>query len=540
MRHHLLALVALTLPVSLLAQQPVPRPKLVVGLVVDQMRPDYVARYRDRLSPKGGFLRLLADGFSCENTFIPYAPTVTACGHSCIYTGAVPAVSGITGNAWWDRTLNRSVYCTEDKSVKGVGGSNSSGQQSPRNMYVNTISDELRMATNFQGKVIGIALKDRGGILPAGHSANAAYWYDGSSGNWISSTYYMQELPGWVTGFNAVKYPDRYYENGWPLLYPAESYRQSTADDKKYEGAPFGNNVFPYDLKKYIGKDYSKINVTPMGNTMTTEFALTALRNEKLGADSITDLLAISYSSTDYIGHSFGPNSVESEDAFLRLDADLGRLFQALDAAVGKGQYTVFLSADHGVSHIPEFLRENNMPGGRLFIDVLVRRLNDSLRQRFGIDKAIVSSYNYQLHLNQPRIDSAGIDRKAMTEWILKELRKEESIMQAFPVEDLNRVPLPETIRTYLNNGYHPARNGQIQLLLQPGTIDAIGTTGTTHGLWNPYDSHIPLYWYGWGIRKGKSHRRVYMNDIAPTLSALLNIQMPNGSTGDVIAEVLK
>jgi predicted AlkP superfamily pyrophosphatase or phosphodiesterase len=521
------------------AQSSLQRPKLVVGIVVDQMRWDYLYRFYDRYDNNGGFKRMLNQGFTCENTFIPYAPTVTACGHSSIYTGTVPAINGITGNAWWDRSQMRTVYCTEDKTVNTVGSTSSNGKQSPRNLLTTTICDELRIATNYKSKVIGISLKDRGGILPAGHSANAAYWYDNTSGKWITSTYYTKELPQWVSRFNESKPVDGYYKNGWSLLYPADTYIQSTTDDKKYEGKPFGA-TFPYDLSSFAGKDYSKITTTPWGNTLTTEFAKNAVINEGLGSDNITDFLAVSYSSPDYIGHSFGPNSIESEDGFLRFDKELGEFFDFLDKKIGKGQYTVFLSADHGVAHIPEYMQENKLPGGRVFMGNVIKQLNKTLAENFKINDIIVSDDNYQLHLNHPALDSAKADKEDLIEWIVDYISAEPGIDRAFAVEDLNEIPLPDAIRKALNNGYYPPRNGDIQVILKPNYIEAWGNTGTTHGLWNPYDSHIPLLWYGWGIRQGKSNKEVYMTDIAPTIAALLHIQVPNGSVGKVITEALK
>jgi len=332
MQKLLTALFIATQSLSVQAQPGIERPKLVVGIVVDQMRWDYLYRYYDRYDANGGFKRMLNQGFTCENTLIPYTPSVTACGHSCIYSGAVPAISGITGNFWWDREQQRSVYCTEDQSVNTVGSNSTQGKQSPRNLLVTTVCDELRLATNFKSKVIGVAIKDRGGILTAGHSANAAYWYDNSVGNWITSSYYMNELPKWVNDFNKLKMVDNYYQKGWSLLYPASTYVNSTTDVKTYEAKTLGTNKFPYDsLKKYIGKDYGKISVTPMGNSLTAEFAKAALQGEQLGADAITDFLAISFSSPDYIGHSFGPTSIEAEDGFLRLDQELGAFLNFLD-----------------------------------------------------------------------------------------------------------------------------------------------------------------------------------------------------------------
>lgn len=526
-------------PVAGFAQQSVPRPKLVVGIVIDQMRWDYLYRYYDRYAPNGGFKRMLNQGYSCENTLIPYAPTVTACGHSTIYSGAVPAISGITGNAWWDNQQQKTVYCAEDKTVNTVGSKSTLGKMSPANMLVNTIGDELRLATNFNGKVVGVAIKDRGGILPAGHSANAAYWYDNTTGTWITSTYYMNDLPKWVNDFNDLKLVDKYYQQGWDLLKPAASYTQSTADEKQYEAKPFGN-TFPHVLNGFIGKDYGKIATTPWGNTLTAEFAKAAITHEQLGADAVTDMIAISFSSPDYIGHSFGPNSMEQEDGFIRLDKELGSLLDFLDAKVGKNQYTVFLSADHGVAHIPEYLNENKMPGGRLMMADLIKNLNKALSSQFGIANIVVSDDNYQIHLNHPAMDSAKTDAAKVKDWIVQYLKSQPAIARVFPLDELNTVPLPATIRSMLNNGYYPPRNGDIQMILKPGYVESWSNTGTTHGLWNPYDAHIPLLWYGWGIRAGKTNRETYMTDIAPTLAALLHIQMPNGSVGHVISEVIK
>lgn len=537
-----LGIIVLSGFMNFIQAQSLQRPKLVVGIVVDQMRWDYLYRYYDRYAANGGFKRMLNQGFACNNTLIPYTPTVTACGHASIYTGSVPAINGITGNFWWDNQEMRAVYCTEDKTVKTVGTNTALGMQSPRNMIVTTICDELRLATNFRSKVIGISLKDRGGIIPAGHSANAAYWYDNTVGEWISSTYYMTDLPAWVKTFNGQKNVDKYYQQGWDLLYAANTYTQSTTDDKKYEGKPLGSDAkgFPYDMKKFIGKSYGAILSTPMGNSFTAEFAKEAITKEQLGADAITDILAVSFSSPDYLGHSFGPNSIEAEDGMLRLDQELGLFLDFLDSKVGKDQYTVFLSADHGVNQVPEFLQENKLPSGRVFVGKVTEQLNSNLKEKYKIGNIVVSDDNYQLHFNHPVLDSAKIDKEELSKWICDYLTVEPGIARVFPLEELNEVPLPPRIREMLNNGYYPKRNGDIQLILHSHYMDAYGLTGTTHGLWNPYDAHIPLLWYGWGIKQGKTNRTTYMTDIAPTLAALLHIQEPSGNVGQVITEVLK
>jgi predicted AlkP superfamily pyrophosphatase or phosphodiesterase len=519
--------------------QPVQRPKLIVGIVVDQMRWDFLYRYKDRYAANGGFNRMLNGGFSCENTLIPYAPTVTACGHSSIYTGSVPAINGITGNGWWDNDLNRSVYCTEDAGVQTVGGPNSeAGQMSPKNLLVTTIGDELRLATNFKSKVIGIAIKDRGGILPAGHSANAAYWYNGSTGNWITSTYYMADLPSWVKNLNNQKLADKYLAQGWNTLYPINTYTQSSGDSKPYEAKSLGGG-FPYDLKANIGKNYGAVSSTPYGNTLTFDMAKEALKHEGLGEDAHTDILALSFSSPDYIGHSFGPNSIEQEDDFLRLDKELGEFFDLLDTKLGKGQYLAFLSADHGVAHVPGFLKENKIPAELIFSSRTVDTLNSILKQSFGREKLVLGIINYQVHLDHQQINNSKLDEQGIRAVVMNYLSKQPGISRVFETNKVMQTTLNSKIREMMVNGYYPRRSGDIQVILQPHNIEAYGTTGTTHGSWNPYDAHIPLLWYGWNIKPGKTNRETYMTDIAPTISALLKIQMPSGNVGHVIEELM-
>ncbi|MFN4006471.1 MAG: alkaline phosphatase PafA [Chitinophagaceae bacterium] len=549
----LLLLAAFSLFTSTLVAQPgkkktptpasnnsIERPKLVVGFVVDQMRWDFLYRYYDRYQPNGGFKRILSQGNSCENTFIPYTPTVTAAGHTCLYTGSVPAIHGITGNTWYDNLQQRNVYCSEDNTVIGVGSNNNNGKMSPRNMLTTTIADELRLATNFRNKVIGIALKDRGAILPAGHSANAAYWYDGTNGIFISSTYYMQQLPPWVQQFNQRSLVDSFYKTPWNTLYPIETYLQSAKDKQPYEALPFGKNLdqFPYDLSANIGKNYWNIASTPYGNTLTFEMAKSAVLHEQLGQSGFTDMLCVSLSSTDYIGHAFGPNSIETEDTYLRLDQELGAFLNFLDAQVGKGNYLFFLSADHGVAHVPGFLQANKLPGGIYDDTKAMKAMNDSLKAIFGIDQLIVSDYNYQITLNEQKLDSAHLKLEDVTSWIIKYLRKQPAIANAFAIDEMMKTPLNEKQKSMLANGYFPTRCGHIQVILKPGYVEG-KNTGTTHGIWNPYDSHIPLVWYGWGVKPGVTRRETHMTDAAATIATMLRIQMPNGCVGNTITEII-
>jgi len=517
-------------------------PKLVVGIVIDQMRWDYLYRYNPLFKATGGFKRMMNEGFSCENTQISYTPSVTACGHAGIYTGTVPAIHGITGNAWYDRQLKRAVYCTEDKSTNGVGTAGASdGQMSPRNMLTTTITDELRLASNFKSKVIGIAIKDRGAIIPAGHSANGAYWFDAKSGYFITSTYYRNELPTWVNDFNNRKLPDSLLKLGWNKSLKDEQYlAYSTVDEKPYEGTPFGKEQtkMPYTLKLVSG-GYGQLPSTPHGNTITAEMAKAAILAEGLGTDEVTDFLAVSFSSPDYIGHAFGPNSWEMVDDYVRLDEELGKLFDFLDAKVGKGKYTAFLSADHAVAHVPGFMKENKLPGGTMDDKKWVADLNPAIAAQFGVSNAIVSMYNYQVHLDHEKIDSLKADKRAIIQHIINYIRKQESVLSVFSTEDILTYPAPKLLREKLAEGFYWRRNGDIQFVLKSGYIDG-GATGTTHGLWYKYDAHIPLLFYGWGVKKGRTDRETYMKDIAPTIAALLHIQQPSGTIGNPIQEVLK
>ncbi len=527
--------------VSLHGQTTVQRPKLVVGIVVDQMRWDYLYRYYDRYAENGGFKRLLNQGFACDNTVIPYTPTVTACGHASIYTGSVPAIHGITGNGWWDRQLHQSIYCTQDASVKTIGSKTKLGQMSPKNLLSTTIGDELKLANNFKSKVIGIALKDRGAILPAGHSADAAYWYDNKTGDWISSGYYLKELPKWMKTFNKKKLADHYYKQGWNTMYPLDTYVQSTDEPKPYKSNSLGaGSHFPYDLKKYIGVSYNHISVTPHGNSFTLEMSKAALVAEQLGQDSITDLLAISFSSPDYIGHSFGPNSIEAEDGFLRLDKELGEFLDFLDEKTGKGQYLLFLTADHGAAQVPRFLKEHNVPAGHVNTQKMFDTLSLSLKAKFGTADLIINITNGQVVLDHQLMINLKLNKEEVIAWSIDLVLKLPGIATAFALDALEKITLIEPVKTRFVNGYFPARNGDIQLIYFPQWLEDFESGGTTHGVWNPYDSHIPLIWYGWHIGPGKSYREIQMTDIAPTLAHLLQVQMPSGNIGKPIAEIIK
>lgn len=520
--------------------QTVARPKLVVGMVVDQMRWDYLYRFYSRYG-QGGFKRLLHEGFSAENTLIPYTPTLTACGHSSIYTGSVPAINGIIGNNWFDPQLGRDVYCVEDKSVKTVGSTSKAGLMSPKNLLVTTVTDELRMATNFRSKVISVSLKDRGAILPGGHTSNGSYWYDGATGNFITSTHYMEQLPTWVSDFNAKKLPNKYFSEDWNTLYPIATYTESTADDKPYERLFKDEKTatFPHLFKQYANKNYSLTTSMPQGNTFTLEFAKTALNAEKLGQTGNTDFLAVSLSSTDYVGHQFGPNSIELEDTYLRLDKDLENFFNYLDKTIGKGNYLFFLTADHGVTHVPGFSKEHKLPAGGLATKKYKTELDSLILKEFKVKDAIFTLINNQLIFDTDAIKAANADYSKIKQFSIEYLVKQEGVLNAVDVKNLGNVSLPQDLKMKIMNGYNARRSGDVYIILDAGWYPTL-SPGTGHAAWNPYDSHIPNVFMGWGVKPGKTNKEYYMTDIAPTVSALLHIQQPSGAIGKVITELIK
>ena len=515
----------------------IPRPRLIVGIVIDQMRWDYLYRYSDRYT-EDGFKRLLREGYSCENTMIPYTPTYTAPGHSCIYTGSVPAIHGIIGNTWYSRSLGRIVYCVEDNSVRSIGVNTNAGQMSPKNLWTSTITDELRLSSNFRSKVIGISFKDRGAILPAGHAANAAYWFDNTLGGWITSSYYMEDLPAWVKTFNDKKLPDQYLKKDWNTLFPITTYKNSTKDENAYEANLAGeDNTFPHITSTITLNKYNTFRYTPYANTYSFDMSRAAIEGEELGNRGETDFIAISISATDYIGHAFGPNSIEIEDVYLRLDRDLADFFKYLDQKIGNGQYLAFLSADHGVAHIPGFSKENKLPAGALDDLEIMSRLNNSVDSGFGVKKAVLNVTNYQIYTDAKAIRDAKGDAGKIKDFIIQQLLSYNEIANAFYVDKLTEVAVPLQLKNMLINGHNQNLSGDIQFVFKPQWFDG-GNVGTTHGVWNPYDSHIPLVWFGWHVKPGKTNREIYMSDIAPTIAAMLHIQMPNGCIGKVIEEV--
>ena len=512
------------------------KPKLVLGIMVDQMRYDYLYRYYDKYT-EGGFKRLMNEGFNCKNNQYHYANTVTGPGHAAVYTGSVPAINGIIGNEWYDPLANRSVYVAEDTTVRAVGAGEAGveGKRSPVNMHTTTITDQLKIASEFRSKVIGIAVKDRGGILPAGHSADAAYWFDAKSGNWITSTYYMNDLPQWMKDFNAQKMPEKLMAKKWETLLPIDQYTESEADNQEYENVLSGEKlpVFPHTIA-----NYGALLTSPYGNTITKEITLATLKNEKMGQGKETDFLCVSFSTPDYVGHATGTHSIEIEDTYLRLDHDIAEVLNKLDATLGKGNYVVFLTADHGVADISGYLKKHKIPAGNIELFKEINYLNGQMNEKFGEGKWIKAQDNYQLYLDHDLMEKKNVTMNQVYDLVKqKMLTLGSSVYQVVNLHDINSATIPPFYKPLIENIYNPKRSGDIMILYEPAWYSG-SKKGTTHGSMWQYDRHVPLVWYGWKIPRGETVEQTYISDIAATLAVLLNILEPNGCVGSPIKDI--
>lgn len=540
----LLLLCSLSLTAQKNGRKPLPdRPKLVVGIVVDQMRADYVYRFAHHYG-NGGFKRLLARGFDCRNTHYNYVPTYTGPGHAAVYTGSVPAYNGIVSNDWYDRRSKKEVYVAGDDSVESVGTDSKAGKMSPVNLLSTTVTDELRLSNNRQSKVIGIGLKDRGSILPAGHIPSAAYWFDSKTGNWITSTYYRDDLPQWVQDFNARKLCDAYLSKPWTTLLPIESYTMGLENGSEFRQPYKGEkeNRFPHDLPTLRNESgYGLMRSTPFGNAFTVDFALETLEKERLGQGNFTDFLAISFSSTDYVGHQFGINAIELQDTYVRLDRDLERLFNHLDKTIGMDNVLIFLTADHAAGQTPAYLQSLRISAGSIPTKTIKADINKAISEVFGQGDWVEYYGNQQVYFNYATIEAKKADRSKVTRAVMDFLRTMPGVQEVHALSDTGTLNDGNPQRQRIANGVSPHRSGDVVMMLQPGWFEGeyAAQAGTTHGSGWTYDTHVPLLWMGWKIRNGSSAQPVSITDIAVTVSDLLRISQPSAAIGNPISDLI-
>jgi len=521
-------------------------PKAVIGIMIDQMRQEFLYRFAPGFS-EGGFKRLMNQGFMLRNAHYNYVPTVTGPGHASVYTGTTPAVHGIVSNEWYDRKEKRIVNCVEDRQFQVVGSATGRGTVSPARLKSTTMTDELRMFTQQQGKVIGMSVKDRGAVLPAGHLPNGAFWLDGSTGKFISSTYYKPALPLWVEQFNQRKLPDQYLSKEWKPLLPMEAYSGSTLDNAKNETVMKGKDlpVFPYnlaELRKTNG-NYELLANTPFADDLLTEFAKAAIDGEGIGKDDITDFLAISYSTPDLIGHAMGPSSMEVADTFFRLDRNIEDLLNSLDKKLGAGNYVVFLTTDHGVGNISQELMDARIPAGYFDSSETEKKLREYLQPFFPEIPVIESFSNNQVFLDTRAFSedpkAAGLQYMVVCELISKWLKDITGVAEVYTKAQLIQTgQSANSHQDLIARGMHSKISGDVAFTLQPGWTWS-GGAKAHHGSGYTYDTHVPVLFFGKGIKPGSSYRYHGITDIAPTICALIEIPFPNGCTGQPIEEML-
>lgn len=525
---------------------PPDRPKLVVGIVVEQLKYDQLEKFRDRFGEEG-IKKLLNEGTTFKNASFDFMLTQSAPGHATISTGAEPSFHGITSDSWYVPLKNELIYCTKDMSVDPVGGSYESGLQSPVNLQASTFSDELSMASKGKSKIFGVGMSEKAAILTSGHSADAVYWFDNVSGTWMSSTYYINKLPVWVSTYNAMGYAENYLNSSWSLFGPPSNYTDCLPDSNKYEIGFNGINYFPYDLKKIRlkwgtnpKKDYSLLRETPFSNTMTTNFAMQLIENERLGKGDVTDYISICYSATDNIGHRFGPSSVEMGDAIFRLDEDIKHLLKFLNDSIGKRNVLVYFTSAHGISEIPSVLEANRIPAGYFLPNQALQLLRTYLNAVYGEGDWVKGYSERQVFLNRTLIEDARLSLDEVQKKVARFLVQFTGVSAAYPYSAFEANDFGTGNLRRIINSFNPQRSGDVIVVLNPGWVEKGSDFVTNHNSPYEYDSHVPLIWYGFTVNRSTVTRKVNMTDIAATLSALCRVPYPNACTGEPMFELFR
>lgn len=532
-----LVLPFLLVPALADAQQPTWQrpPKLVVGIVVDQMRVDYLYRYWDNFG-ENGFKRLVNGGAFLRDAHYNYVPTETGPGHASIYTGTTPSRHGIVANYPYDRATRKTFYCAEDSTVSGVGTTSAAAKRSPYWLLATTLADELELRTDRRSRTVGVALKDRASIMPVGRMGDAAYWFSAGDGAFVTSTWYMNELPGWAQAFNEKKLPEHYLAQQWDALLPRAMYHTPLPDANPYEiplkaGIPASLPIDLDSLRK-AGAGLDLIPLTPWGNTLTTDMALAAIEGEGLGADAITDLLAISYSSPDILGHRVGPRAVELEDMYIRLDLEIARLIAHLDKHIGPNQYTLFLTADHGAVDVPAYLQDMKASAGYVDLAPWPARIEREFPAQVSGGVVVIDTI-----INAQVYSGRGTARS-----IAERISTYPDVAFAAATDDLIDGKLNGPLAGLARAGVMTGRSGDVVFVLAPGHFEKEEWSnghGTTHGSPWTYDTHVPVLFYGAGVRHVEVLRPTTVTDIVPTVCAIIGCALPNAADGSVVEEAV-
>jgi len=538
-----LILIALLVSFSVFAKKKIPseKPKLVVQITISQMRYDYLYRYWNKYS-ENGFKKLIENGTFCKNAHYNYHLTQNAPGQATLATGANPAIHGIVADKWYDRLREEIVEATWDSKTKTIGSYVDEGRLSPKLLLGTTVADELKLATNFNGKTFGISIDGTPAVIAAGHSANAAYWFDPEIGNWMTSSFYMDTLPDWVNDFNLKKYPETYVNREWTTLLPAKEYTESFTGSLLKNSLGDDNKSFSFINMLKVKKEansYQILNSTPFGNTFTKDFAITCIVNEELGKNDTTDFIAINFSSTNTIGHRFGPSSIEIEDTYIRLDRDLEHLIAFLDEQIGIENTLIYLTSDHGVSYSPENIQQARIPGGMFDPKSSIALLESYLDIVYDKGDWVKYYYEKQIYLNQSLIENSQISFEDIQTKVAMFMNQFSGVANAVTAYSLQNSYFSEGVLNKIQNSFYPKRAGDVILNFEPGWIER-NSKATNNNSGYTYDTHVPLIWYGWKIKRNTIARKVDMEDAAPTVSTLLNISFPNACSGEPIYEVFE
>lgn len=547
-RYYVLVVGLMILSLSSVSSQenriiPPDKPGLIITIVIDQMRYDYLFRYWDKLSDNG-FRRLVNEGSFCRNAQYNYLVTQSSAGYATISTGAMPATHGIIGEEWYQRLKKEKVHCTGDASVQAVGGTHDQGSHSPRNMLAPTIGDEIKLNSGLRSKVYGVSLKNQAAILLSGHTADAAYWFDPRTGSWMTSSYFTDSLPPWVNEFNRKKIPDIYLTGEWKTLLPVEQYTESLPDDNAFETGLGSKRTFPYDLsalstiRKNV-RDYSILESTPWGNTFTKDFAMSLIMNEQLGKDEYTDFLAVNFASFSRIGYAFGPNSVEMEDTYIRLDRELGHFLDFLDKEIGKKNVLIVLTSSHGISVDPVYLENLGVPAGVFNVKGAMALLNSYLNVHYGSGSWIDGYTGQQIFLNREMIEDSRLSLEEFQSNVARFMIQFSGVANTITSTTLETTSFNDGIHRKIQNGFNQKRSGDVIINFEPGwVLDNDHRSGNNSSY--RYDSHVPLVWYGWKIKRMTVYSPVDMTSVAPTIAFMLNISYPGGSTGQPVEDIIE
>lgn len=549
MKNTLIILVSLLFSLNLSGQSayiPPDKPRLVIGIIVEQLRYDQLERLRDVL-PEKGIKRLINEGTYYRNASYDYLLTQAAPGYATISTGTSPAFHGITSDSWYHPFNDQIIYCVQDTKVSPVGGSFETGLFSPVNLLSSTFADELQMASCGAAKVYGIGIREMGAIITAGHSADGAFWYDDRTGTWMSSTYYMKDLPSWLKDLNALTLPGQYLNQPWTPIMDPLRYPGCQADSSGMERGFDGRTWFPYDLKTMstegkllnIKRNLALLRETPFSDDFTTELAMRLITNEELGKDDVTDYLAITYTATDYIGHRFGPSSVETADAILRLDKNIGLLLDMIDRDLGKKNVLVYFVSAHGVSEIPAVLEASRVPSGYFKVNQSLQLLRSYLNAIYGQGDWVKGFYDNQIFLNRALIENAKVNLEEIQKKVARFMVQFSGISSAVPCSSFEMSDFTGGVLLKMSNSYSSQRSGDVMISLNPGWIEK-NDNATGHNSPYEYDSHVPLIWYGWTASRASVTRNISLRDIAVTLSDLCKVPLPNAASGEPLQELFR